>query len=557
MGSSTIVSTQGKWVCDGAPKNSDREYYGAGPHEPCENDGPDCMMCGLPKEAMTASRTILSRRGGGGVRGGGKAAKEPIIAIAVLVLLIVVGAGGFWFVAREKSQEQTEIVDANTNQDTTTPTQPTQTNSLAIVSDTASNPQLISQGEKVLFAGGKNFQQKTTAAQAFAKQDWDRAIQQYQQAVGADPNDPEAKIYLNNAKAKKSGNLMTMAVVVPVTPSVNEAKEVLRGIAQYQDEFNDTLPGQFLEVVIVDEAQGNLAESLAQDLINSPVNILGVMGHGVDSYSRQALQLYEQNNLAVLSSLNTAITSSGGKSTVRTIPLSQSATLLGRYLQKVGETLANYAVKNNSPGNVVVFYNSDSPYSQQLKTQFVNGMSKTNGKVIAEVDIIAAGFDASGAMENATANGANVAFLALSKNKVNQAISLAKANNNNNNRLTFLGADELYNPTILAQGDEAINGLVLAVPWQWNQNDAFASQAAKLWQGRISWRTATSYDAAQALVTAFQNSPGDRFGISQELNQGVSLAKSVTDFNIFDKIPLVKAVPGKEAGFNYQFDPIQ
>lgn len=551
MGSLTTVSTQGKWVCDGAPKNSDREYYGAGPHEPCENDGPDCIMCGLPKEAMTPPRTIVSRRGG--ASGGGKVAKEPIVAIAILVLLMVGAAGGFWYFSREKSQEQTEIVETKTdiNQDITAPTQ---TNSLAIVSATASNPLLISQGETVLFAGGTNFQQKSAAAEAFTNKNWDTAIQLYQQAVRADPNDPEAKIYLNNAQAKKSGNLMTMAVVVPITPSVNEAKEVLRGVAQYQDEFNRTLPVKSLEVVIVDEAQGDLAESLAQDLINSPVNVLGVMGHGVDNYSRQALQLYEQNNVAVLSSLNTAITTTNGNSIVRTIPLSQSATLLGTYLEKVGETLANYAVKNNSPANVVVFYNSDSPYSQQLKTQFVNAMSNTNGKVIAEFDIITADFDANGAMENATANGANVAFLALSKNKVNTAIALAKANNN---RLTLLGADELYNPTILARGEAAINGLVLAVPWQWNQNDAFATQAAQLWQGRISWRTATSYDATQALVTALENSPGDRSGISQELNQGVSLTKSVTDFNIFDKIPLVKALPGKAAGFNYQFDPIQ
>ena len=548
MGSSTTVSTQGKWVCDGAPKNSDREYYGAGPHEPCENDGPDCMICGLPKEAMTPPKTIVSGRS----RRVEKVAKEPIIAIAVLIMFMIVGAGGFWYLSREKSQEQTtKIADTKKNQDTTIPTQ---TNSLAIVSETASNPLLISQGETVLFLGGANFQQKSTASKAFADQNWDRAIQLYQQAVGADPNDPEAKIYLNNAQAKKSGNLMTMAIVVPVTPSVNEAKEVLRGVAQYQDEFNRTLPRKYLEVVIVDEAQGNLAESLAQDLINSPVNVLGVMGHGVDNYSRQALQLYEQNNIAVLSSLNTAITSSGNKSTVRTIPLSQSATLLGTYLQKVGETLANYAVKNNSPANVVVFYNSDSPYSQQLKTQFVNAMSNTNGKVIEEVDITATGFDANMAMENTRVNDGNVAFLALSKNKVNTAINLAKANKN---RLTLLGADELYNPTILSRGNQAINGLVLAVPWQWNQNDSFASQAAKLWQGRISWRTATSYDATQALVTAFKNSPGDRIGISQELNQGISLAKSVTDFNIFNQIPLVKAVPGKAAGFNYQFDPVQ
>lgn len=539
MGSLVQVTTRNTWFCDGEPKNSEQEYYGTGAHAPCENDGPDCQECGLPREAMQPPKTVPSYAPS--LIKTQKSALPVIVAIALLLLL---GGSGIWYLSTRKTNSPAGVTDTNGSKNS------------VILSENAVNSQFISQGEKVLFLSGANVSQKTAAAEAFARQEWEMAIQQYQQASNTDPNDPEAKIYLNNAQARKVGNPLTMAVVIPITPSVNEAKEVLRGVAQYQDEFNRALPGRFLEVVIVDEAQGDLADSLAQDLINSGANILGVMGHGVDSNSRQALQRYEQNDIAVLSSLNTAITTNNGQSVVRTIPLSQSQTLLGSYLQKVGETLADYAVNNYPPGNVAIFHNSDSPYSQQLKAEFINAMGQTNGRVVNEIDITAADFNPDTAMRDARIANANVAFLALSKNKVDTAIALAKANANTGERLGLLGADELYNPTILVQGNDAIAGLVLAVPWQWNPNDSFATQAAAVWKGRVSWRTATSYDATQALAIAFSNNPGNRAAISQELNQGVVVSKSVTNFNIFNDIPLVQAVPGSNAGFRYQFDPI-
>lgn len=534
---------QGKWTCDGIPKNSNRQYNDTGEHTPYENDGPDCLICGLPREAMIPTRILPSPAPGGSIRRT-TAKKSPLLGIVAIALLLLLGGGGVWFLGSKTLNSETE--------ETASPNG----NNSAIIGKTAVNSQLISQGEKVLFIGGKNDGEKATAADAFAAQNWEEAIREYQQAYNTDPNDPEAKIYLNNAQARKIGNPLTMAVVIPISQSVNEAKEVLRGVAQYQDEFNRGLPGRFLEVVIVDEAQADIAESLAKDLINSPVNVLGVMGHGVDNNSRNALELYEQNNVAVLSSLNTAITTNNGKSVVKTIPLSQSSTLLGSYLKKVGETLADYAVKNRPGARVAVFYNSDSPYSLQLKQEFVNAMAATEGQVVEEVDIIAGGFNADAAMRGAEIVNANVALLALSKNKVDTAIALAKANENSSDRLMLLGADELYNPTILSKGNAAIDGLVLAVPWQWNSQDTFATQAAAIWKGRVSWRTATSYDATQALAIAFNQHPGDRAAISQELNRGVNVNKSVTNFSIFNNIPLVRANQGKNAGFNYQFDPI-
>ena len=533
------------WICDGTPKNGQEYPDCSGPHPPHENSGPDCAICGLPQEAMNMPNTVVSGGGGGGNF------PLPMLVLLSIALLVLLGGGGWWYVSQRG--DRTGKLETNSNGVATTAVNP-----LAIVSQTAVNSKFISQGERVLISGGKNYQEKTTAAATFAAQDWDGAIQQYQQAVNRDRNDPEAKIYLNNAKAKKAANPLTMAVVVPITSRVNEAKEVLRGVAQYQDEFNQvpTIPGRLLEVVVVNEKESTLAESLSQDIIQSSANVLGLIGHGVDNDSRQALSRYEQNNLAVLSPLNTAITSNGGQSTVKTIPLSQTKTLLTTYLQRVGESLVNYAVKNHSPAKVTIFYNSDSRYSQDLKTELLAALSKAGGTLVQEVDILSQNFDATAAMNNARQSGANIAFLALSKNKLDTAIALAKANQN---KLVLLSSDEMYNPTILVKGNDAIKGMVLAVPWRWRNNDPFANQAAKLWQGRVSWRTATTYDATQALAKTFNQYPGDRAAITQQLNQGVNLTQTATEFNIFNEIPLVKANPGSAgpAGSKYQFDPIE
>jgi hypothetical protein len=73
------------WVCNGIPKNGQYESQGMA-HEPYENYGPDCSMCGLPKEAMAAEKQKSSQQGGSG--------KFPVkpVAIAASILLACGGA---------------------------------------------------------------------------------------------------------------------------------------------------------------------------------------------------------------------------------------------------------------------------------------------------------------------------------------------------------------------------------------------------------------------------------------------------------------------------------
>lgn len=542
------MSSQGKWICDGEPKNNHQSYIGTGPHAPQENNSPDCSVCGLPREAMQ-KKTIMS----------GKTAKMPSLPLPILVviaLLILLGGGVSWYLATRDNQ-MPDVTDNGTP--TPTPTAPQA--STALLSDTASpsNASLISQGEKILLDPTPA---KQAGAAAFAQKDWNQAIAQYQQATTTDPNDPESKLYLNNAKARQAGNPLTIAVVVPITSSANEAKEVLRGVASAQEQFNaSSTPGNpLLEVIIVNDDDTGKTKSLAEDLIQFPT-VLGVIGHGVNAGTRQAIAQYEKAGLAVLSPVSTNVTTdSSGQSILKTISLTQQdQELLATYLQQVGETLANYAAKQSSPASVVVFYNSDSLYSQALNVQFTTALSQGKGKVVKTVDITTnLNFDAAGEIQSATQAGATLAFLALSKNKVDSAIALAQANAaQGEKRLGLIGGDELYNPTILIEGGDAIAGMVLAVPWSWQPNNAFAQEAAQIWRGRISWRTTTAYNATEALATALNQNPS-RTGVYQQLNQGIPISGTAQDFNLFNQIPLVKAVPGSAGptGSKYQFDPV-
>lgn len=532
------------WQCDGIPKNGKQYPNCSGEHEPYENFGPDCVMCGLPREAMESgpqsSKTVMA---GGGASGEKKNWLIPGIIVALLIL------AGVGFGVYKMLSKPNETVS---NGENGTPSTDTRTNQTAgnFISDNAQLPQLISQGEKILLESNPD---KENGARAFSQQDWDQAIAAYQQSALNNPNEPEAKIYLQNAQAQKSGNPLTIAVAVPMAQSPDSAKEILRGVSSYQEEFNQspTSQGRLLEVVLLNNSDLLNAKSLAEDVINAP-NILGVLGYGIDPGSQKALQEYENAGLAALSPLSTSVTTNANQSTLQIIPIDQKSNeLLGNYLEAVSKTLLEYANQQKSPPSVIIFYNSDSPYSMQFKQKLNDALPTVNGKLIKEVDTAT---NTNPAAEIANNQGANTMILALSKNKVPEAISLAQANSQS---LTMVGGDELYNPDILIQGGDAIENLVLAVPWSFKPNDPFASEAVKSWKGRVSWRTATSYDATKALVDAISQSP-TRSDAFQLLNQGISLANATTDFNIFQEVPLVKAVQGNSGppGSKYQFDPI-
>lgn len=140
--------TQRTWNCNGDPKDGRQYPNCSGSHQSYENYGPDCVVCGLPKEATIQNRPKPPPK------------PLPLPAVILVGVLLSLAAGlGFYKVyeARQGGNKPAAIANS-VNPDTATQ---------AIASATATNAHLISQGEKILLTSLAN-PQKNAGAAAFA-----------------------------------------------------------------------------------------------------------------------------------------------------------------------------------------------------------------------------------------------------------------------------------------------------------------------------------------------------------------------------------------------------
>ncbi|NMG58143.1 amino acid ABC transporter substrate-binding protein [Geitlerinema sp. P-1104] len=551
------VSAPKPWTCTGKDKNENPAA--SGEHPPHTNYGPFCTYgsCTLSREEVVIEEP-------------GDWRKFLIPGAIALGLLVLVGG---WMTL------------INTNGPSRTPRgvmTPAGGNCLAgefegFISDQASQGRFVSQGEQILLTGTQpqNISQKRDASQSFRTGDWQRALEQYQFAASSDPNDPEAKIYLNNARARLRSNALprTIAVAIPISSNPDEAREILRGVALSQDQFNNSSPTPdcLMEVALVDVDRSEESIEIAEDLIASP-QVLGLIGHGSDEYAQEAVRIYQDNGLTVVSPLTMSVSMSPtGASILRVLPYQEgSGQMLDGYLKRSSESLIEHASRElSSPPVVSVFFNSDVAYSRRMKDAFISALQE-KGVSVTPLDILSdisasSGGDAANMISRATRAGANTAYLALTRDRINAALAIARANTSQNNPLLLLGADELFSPSLLVQGGSAVEGMVLAIPWSWSPDDPFAQQSAAMWQGRVSWRTATAFDATEALAGALkrqnENEDGglNRAEVVNRLRQGQPISGVAADFNVFAQgIPLVEAVRGEggPSGSDYRFDPI-
>ncbi|GAB4554730.1 MAG: hypothetical protein Tsb0014_47600 [Pleurocapsa sp.] len=80
------------WICDGRARNS-KYYQDSHPHEPHENTGLDCEICGLPREAMDAADTEIIE-----VPNSDEGKKLPFKAIIGGIVVLLLGIAGYFLV---------------------------------------------------------------------------------------------------------------------------------------------------------------------------------------------------------------------------------------------------------------------------------------------------------------------------------------------------------------------------------------------------------------------------------------------------------------------------
>ncbi len=335
----------------------------------------------------------------------------------------------------------------------------------------------------------------------FASGNYDQAIAAFEAARNQNPGNPESLIYLNNARIANQKNY-TIAAVVPLDSSaLDSGLEILRGVAQAQDQINRAggINGVPIKVVIADDqGKPENARKVAESFANDP-SILGVVGHGTSDASLAAAPLYQDKGLVMISPVSSAVELSGlGGYIFRTMPSDR----------ETARALKDYMLGTLKKRNVVIFHNSESKYSHSLKEEFKRALEYSGVKdmnVVEEVDLSQPNFDPEDSVNAAIVKKAEVIMLAPDKEVMDKAIRVIESNDR---RLPILAGDSMFTPRLpkLAKGKAV--GMVLAVPVDL-VGSQFQQQAKTVWGEKelMTWRTALAYDATQSLIAALKQDP--------------------------------------------------
>ncbi|MFN7557655.1 ABC transporter substrate-binding protein, partial [Microcystis sp.] len=410
----------------------------------------------------------------------------------------------------------------------------------------------ISEGEEIL-NNSQPFNKKE-GTEYFAQCDYQKALLRFKDAWQQDRLDPETLIYLNNALLE--ANKMpyyTIAVAVSIPPknqnSSNDddddsrAKEMLRGVAQLQTKINlgllndndpflkyfpdqnfinkKAINGKGLKVVITnDENKELLAKKTASSLSQRP-EILGVVGHYPSEMTLATVDIYNQNNLVLISpgSTTSELTKHPRKNFLRTVfSVEQQSPAIAKFLQE------------KSIKKVVGFYSEGSPFSESFFNSFKTIFTRPpfSGTVVKldEFDL-GNNFKAEEAIQELrkrqgkiTEKIGLVLFPKAIGDAQGDAIRLIKLNNSQN---WVIGSWGLRSSRTLEQINnlQPFQKFVITVPWDslTSPNQDFLKDAKILWTTTsVNAITALSYDATLALTKALEkaNTP-TRINILEQL----------------------------------------
>ena len=544
------------WVCNGEAKYG-KQYPNQNPpgsHEPYENFGDDCVLCNLTREQV---------KGGSSSSGGGSFPVKGVAVVAATILAIGVGT---WGVLRECPEGKLYGVFCENSTPGPVPPSPEPTPEPVPPSLNTNlrpglytwEPKRFSWGHQTLFPGDGNIP-RDEGIEAFGRGDYQSAVDSFKRAVEGNRNDPEVLIFYNNALARQKGSPYTLATVVPVGGRSKSAQEMLRGVAQAQDEFNASggLNGQLLEIVIANDGNApELATQVAEQIVNDD-SVLGVIGHNSSDASEAGLAVYEKVGLPMISPTSTS-TKLDGDVFFRTVPSDAAA----------AEKLAQYAWNEIDISKTVIFYNPSSSFSSSLQSAFEEKFKDLGGNSVSK-DMTDPQLDAGIEVSTAALEAQAEAILLFpNTDYTSVAIELAKANSRlpQSRRMKLLGGDSLYSIDTLTAGGESTEGLILPVAWFAGaaQFKDFSQASEQQWGGPVSWRTAASFDATQAFIQALSEN-ATRVKVLENLKQ-TNLSADETSGQSFKFTPegergsdpvLVQVVRGsrnKVPGSNFGFE---
>ncbi|MFN6497611.1 MAG: ABC transporter substrate-binding protein [Nostoc sp. DedQUE01] len=430
----------------------------------------------------------------------------------------------------------------------------------------------LSCGEKSLISGSI-LSDKSKGIEAYKSNDYTTAIEYFKKAREKEPNDPETLIYLNNARIEKDKKpAYTIAVAVPLENNLYTSLQILRGVAQAQDELwkeEGNQPKIGLKVLIADDANDvNRAKEIASFLVQQK-HILAVIGHYASDPTINTRNIYKNGGLVSISpgSTSAKLPLPNDDFFFRTIPSVEITTIaVARYLESKKVT------------NVAVFHNPYSEFSKSFLSELKKNFSGFNINIIndsEDIDFILSTpfFKPSKAINKATHRSVQAFVMIPDGGTTNYSLpntlKLIKASRNKN--FEMVGANTLFTDETLLLGEDAVGRLVVTTPWIQTTvcKSNFAKEAEKLWQGREinSWAV-TAYDAAkvliQALFTNIEDNP-TRLKLRDSLiNPRVKPKGADETFIEFDNsnrdklvVELAEIVKSESTELGYSFVPVK
>ncbi|TRU45518.1 MAG: branched-chain amino acid ABC transporter substrate-binding protein [Microcystis aeruginosa Ma_QC_Ch_20071001_S25] len=401
-----------------------------------------------------------------------------------------------------------------------------------VFSDDASKYPEISLGEEILLKTNRQDNSLERGRQAFKNKEYKQAIQLFKQSLDRLPNNPEIRIYYNNARAAyQDRNPLKIATSVPLGNNPEIAQEILRGIALFQQELNDEQAKNpdfhFLQLVVANDNNSAAdAKDRAEKFVKD-TSIIAVVGHNASAASEAAKDIYVQGKIVALSPTSFSSKISGNGYIYKMVPdLETFATTLSEYIRQQTDKLI---IQN--PTNLICYDNRSGDNFNFAKKYRNILLGQQFQKIVKDED-----FDCNiepkinlGEQEiyqKIAQYQVNILMVAPYVNDLKRAVSIFKQRPAEKLNLVILGSPTFQSYLTLAEGKQGVENLVITVPWYDLKQDNYIQS---FWQNKINvWRTPMSYDATKVILTALrklyqQGQKFDRELLNQVLRNDFSI----------------------------------
>ncbi|MBD2519781.1 amino acid ABC transporter substrate-binding protein [Nostoc sp. FACHB-973] len=395
-------------------------------------------------------------------------------------------------------------------------------------------PSLINLGTRILVKV-QTYPEKRDGVKAFGEKDFTTAVEKFTASLKNNPNDPETLIYLNNAKiARDNSESLKVAVIAPVNFDQNLAEELLRGVAQAQNEVNNQggINGKKLQIVIASVDNREDFAKLDSELVEDK-SLVAVVG------TRRDAAIYNDKGLVLVFPIERPSQTENPENIEQNSVKNQWSPAKNNYLFHVNplydnlvDTHARYIARQAR--NVAICgdirssrNNSTSSSNQALLGQYTQAIEKYGSKVISTpCNLADKNFDSKAFVDKAIDTENASGFLLIPS--VRSIYFATKVAQEVKSRKPLFASETMYSATTLQNGQD-VEGMVVPVYWHRdaNKNNPFAENAFRLWNARVNQRTAGAYDAMQVIITGLKQD-NTREGLQKVLSNNDFSASGAT-----------------------------